>query len=200
MACIDSKDATGALILNVFRYLTARATKLAYAIVVVFALLKATIAHTSSPLSAYAASAKTSRPATLYSQLLPSLRHGTTVPILLPSNLSAYAGTPLYASIEQVTSSSYSINIDGEPTCRGATACNFCYVTGSRITSTHVPLLGTAITLSNGTKAYYVGTKCYASCGMSTVTWRTGRYQYSLGIKGRLEKIVIDAANSMKSY
>jgi hypothetical protein len=126
---------------------------------------------------------------------------GTSVPILLPNNLSMVVST-LYASILDVSSTQYAVFVDARPKCFGATACEQIYVAGQSLSAspTPSPLTGTPTQLSNGIMAYFTQATCGASCGYSNLSWNSGSFQYTLGIKGGSPSDLLNAANSMTPY
>jgi len=145
--------------------------------------------------------AGTANPQAIYSPIIPQLHAGTSVPILLPNNLSMVVST-LYASILSVSSTQYAVFIDARPKCFGATACEQIYVAGQSLSAspTPSPPTGTPMQLSNGITAYFTQATCGASCGYSNLSWNSGSSQYTLGIKGGSRTDLLNAANSMASY
>jgi hypothetical protein len=142
-------------------------------------------------------------PNPVFSSLVPGLKSGTSVPILLPSTVLFDTATrgPLYATVEDVDSGGYSIDFESTSTCNFRSYCN----EGQVVSSTPSGSIDTSnyssyqtINLSNGLSAI-VAIPIYRQ--MTTITWDQGgrRYALIMGVDNFPQDLVT-MANSMTQY
>jgi hypothetical protein len=142
-------------------------------------------------------------PNPLFQTVLPVLKSGTSVPILLPTDVAfnTAAEGPLYAELDSVSRSGYSIDFDTAPGCNGAGVCIAGYMSsfpasGSINTSTFASTQ--TVKLQNGAKAiaaipqYRVPT---------LITWDSNgrRYVIALGVP-HFPQDLVTMANSMTAF
>lgn len=117
----------------------------------------------------------------------------TSVPVLLPSSIPESSEGKLFASAH-VSKHRYDVEIALAPDCGGAGACRLGDVAGS---TTREQRGGRAVKLRDGTPAYFIESTCGASCGDGTLSWRRGKYWYTVGIKAGSLHDVEAWANAM---
>jgi len=133
----------------------------------------------------------------LFKQIIPILKQKTRVPLWLPTYIPESDGDiPLYAQLEAVTATNYSILLGFDPECNGGTACRLGSISGEKINSQHKSLNGKKITLSRTRQGYFVDAVCGANCSDSTLSWKEKGYLYKLAIKAGDLQTLVKMANS----
>jgi hypothetical protein len=134
----------------------------------------------------------------VFSAVARELKSSAHFTVLLPKYLpDDVMSRRVYAVIRTKSSSGYVVDLAYAPDCRGATVCSIGEITGSR---KPIPLTGTAVTLSNGARGYFVLGPCGASCSDSTLTWRHATAYYEVAMHAGDRRTMTRVANSMSRY
>jgi hypothetical protein len=138
---------------------------------------------------------------TVYASILSALKAGTTVPVLLPTNVSMVLQN-IHANLIGATTNQYTVYLGSGSGCYQAESCTQIEIYGQSLTAspTPPPLSGTSVTLANGTAAYFTPMSCGGSCNLEYISWKTATYQYSIGVKSTSEADALAVANSMTAY
>ena len=141
----------------------------------------------------------TTAPDAVFTPILPKLK-ATKVPVLLPGDTNregelGKAESP-YASIEDISSSRYEVELGYGPDCNGGGACHIGTITGEKLTPKSPKLKGKKIKLATGQTAYFVDATCGANCSDSTLSWDLGNFRYTVAMKAEKPEILTRIANS----
>ncbi|AFY81227.1 hypothetical protein [Oscillatoria acuminata] len=136
-------------------------------------------------------------PNPIFEPILPQIKQETQIPILLPDYIFGSDGaTPVYATIETVTPSQYSLILGFTPDCTGGTACRLGTVSGEDIAANSPELEGQSVPLDDGITGYFMDAVCGANCSDSTMTWDQNGTRYQMGIKAGKPEDLVKMANS----
>lgn len=136
-------------------------------------------------------------PNPIFEPILPQIQQDTQIPILLPDYIFGSDGaTPVYATIETVTPSEYSLILGFTPDCTGGTACRLGTVSGEELSPNSPDLEGQAVPLDDGITGYFIDAVCGANCSDSTMTWDQDGTRYQMGIKAGKPEDLVKMANS----
>lgn len=136
-------------------------------------------------------------PNPIFEPILPQIKQETQIPILLPDYIFGSDGaTPVYATIETVTPSQYSLILGFTPDCTGGTACRLGTVSGEDLAANSPELEGQAVPLDEGITGYFMDAVCGANCSDSTMTWDQNGTRYQMGIKAGKPEDLVKMANS----
>ncbi len=136
-------------------------------------------------------------PNPVFEPILPQIKQETQIPILLPDYIFGSDGaTPVYATIETVTPSQYSLILGFTPDCTGGTACRLGTVSGEELSPNSPDLEGQAVPLDDGITGYFIDAVCGANCSDSTMTWDQDGTRYQMGIKAGKPEDLVKMANS----
>lgn len=136
-------------------------------------------------------------PNPVFEPILPQIKQETQIPILLPDYIFGSDGaTPVYATIETVTPSQYSLILGFTPDCTGGTACRLGTVSGEELSPNSPDLEGQAVPLDDGITGYFVDAVCGANCSDSTMTWDQDGTRYQMGIKAGKPEDLVKMSNS----
>jgi hypothetical protein len=136
-------------------------------------------------------------PNPIFEPILPQIQQATQIPILLPDYIFGSDGaTPVYATIETVTPSQYSLILGFTPDCTGGTACRLGTVSGEELSPNSPELEGQAVPLDDGITGYFIDAVCGANCSDSTMTWDQDGRRYQMGIKAGKPEDLVKMANS----
>ncbi len=126
------------------------------------------------------------------------LEQGTQVPLRLPQFIPGAEDPqpPIYANVENLSPSEYSIIVGFTPNCTGGTACRLGTVTGQTLNPSLPPLTGSPVSLANGITGYFTDFTCGANCSDATVSWEQEGARYSVGIKAGKQETLVKMANS----
>lgn len=132
-----------------------------------------------------------------FQPILANLKKQTQVPVLLPSNLSEYdASAKYYANIISASASAYKVEIAYTPDCHEATACSMGSVSAETLGANSPPFKGDAVSLSNGVTGFYIAGHCGSSCADSIMSWKDGKYRYTIAAKGAGLDLMTKLSNS----
>jgi len=110
---------------------------------------------------------------------LPKVKHGTTVPVLLPHYLPLGGTYKLYAG-EGVSRGYFELSLEAAPNCRGANACFVATFEGKR----GGKLPGKPnLRLAGGDPAIYHAISCGASCSPTSFWFTHAGVLYSWQVK-----------------
>jgi hypothetical protein len=126
--------------------------------------------------------------------------HGATaVPVLLPRTLpnGLLGGAGNRLRFDDASRTAYDVSIVAGRSCADP-SCRLGFMRGMRAPDR--PLVGRAVTLPGGGRAYYVLGSCNGACAPSTLAWNEGRYRYVLGIRGASINALRFAAASVARY
>ncbi len=132
----------------------------------------------------------------LFQPLLAPLKQKTPLQIILPTSIEIPASLKLYAYIEKADPSSYFIELDFAPDCKGSTACRYGSLAGEVVGLNPQPLKGQKIPLVGGVTGYFTEATCGASCGDATLSWEQGNIRYTVGSKAAKLDTLVKIANS----
>ncbi len=136
-------------------------------------------------------------PNPIFEAILPQIKEGTQIPILLPDYIFGSDGaTPVYAIIETVTASEYQLLLGFAPDCNGGTACRLGTVSGQELSPDSPDLEGKAVPLDEGITGYFIESVCGANCSDSTMSWDQNGARYQMGIKAGKPEDLVKMANS----
>jgi hypothetical protein len=154
------------------------------------------------PSSALSESAPPLNP--LFTSVLPGLA-ATSIPIRLPYLTPVLtAGTPLYASVGSVASTSYDVEVAYSPTCTGQTMCEYGRVYALQDTTpfdTGLALQVSTVALADGSSGTAVQPQCGGGCQPPFLVWNEGPYRYWLTWRVvNFPQDLVTIANSMNVY
>jgi hypothetical protein len=134
-----------------------------------------------------------------FSTIITQLKQQTTVPIFLPQSLPSTTQN-LYAGIIDASSSEYFVEIATVANCNLTHACTYGYIAGYSGASAP-PLIGSVVSLSNGTQAYYSAAQCGgAGCSDNQLLFTIAGNVYAVGYKAGQMQETLDLANSLQAY
>lgn len=132
----------------------------------------------------------------LFQPILASLKQKTPLQIALPTSIEIPAPLKLYAYIEKADTSSYFIELDFAPDCKGSTVCRYGSLAGEVVGLNPQPLKGQKVPLVGGVTGYFTEATCGASCGDATLSWEQGNVRYTVGSKAAKLDTLVKIANS----
>jgi hypothetical protein len=134
----------------------------------------------------------------VFGDVRPVLQQKTRVPLRLPSYISSSGDkeVTLYAILEVAELSRYEIQLAWDKNCLGGNACHEGTIGGSTDPLVEQNRPKVPVTLKGGIRGYFIDTECGAHCGDSSISWKQGRYYYSIGIKAERKTTLIKMANS----
>lgn len=104
---------------------------------------------------------------------------------------------PIYATVENISESSYEILLSLELPCEGQNTCSYGAVRGSTSPiKVRKDLRRTPVQLLRGIKGEFFHFVCYAYCSESYIVWRQDNFFYSISLKAGSKDDLIKAANS----
>jgi hypothetical protein len=140
-------------------------------------------------------------PDAVFTSILPKLK-ATKVPVLLPAdtNREGELGKPEspYASIEDISSSRYEVELGYGSDCNGGGACHIGTIVGEKLTAKSPKLKGKKMKLATGQTAYFVDATCGANCSDSKLSWEQGGFRYTVAMKAEKPEILTKVANSFQ--
>lgn len=119
------------------------------------------------------------------------------VPVRLPTFIPPYADkdNPIYAIVESVGPTGYSIQFAWAKDCEGGNWCHLGEITGSvlpkRFAGHQFPVL-----LGPSLKAHFVDFTCGAHCDDAVIYWADGGYYYSIAMKAGKRQTLLKMARS----
>jgi hypothetical protein len=118
-----------------------------------------------------------------FSTILSKLKSGTQVPVMLPAVI--VATTPLYANIDEVDSTDYTVGLSIIQNCNGIQYCQAGFIqslpsTGSIDFTNQLNIVNA--TLANGLQAYLAEPPCGASCNPPYIKWISNGREYSISM------------------
>lgn len=135
----------------------------------------------------------------IFAPITAELKRRSGVPVRLPKRLTGVTSEDpqVYAMIEKAGPAGYTVDVDFDPQCMGATACHHGAIYAQRATPRNSRLRGRLVRLAQGATGYFVDAQCGASCSESKLSWKQDNTIYTVAIKaGALSDLTV-MANSM---
>lgn len=135
----------------------------------------------------------------IFAPITAELKRRSGVPVRLPKRLTGVTSEDpqVYAMIEKAGPAGYTVDVDFDPQCMGATACHHGTVYAQKATPRNSRLRGRLVRLAQGMSGYFVDAQCGASCSESKLSWKQDNTIYTVAIKAGALSDLTAMANSM---
>ena len=115
---------------------------------------------------------------------IPTVKRKSGVAVLLPSRVSVFAETRVYAS-GSGSRGKWNLELAAAPRCNGANACAIAYFSARR---GERPDYRTRVRLRGGVAGYYKPLTCGASCSPPVIQFIRRNVLYDFAVKGLAER------------
>ncbi len=145
----------------------------------------------------------------VFNPILADLSRQVQIPIQLPhylpndnilTNTDTDKESLAHATLEEVTSSSYLIEIGIGEDCNGSGFCHLGFVFATKVTEERSALEGEPVPLARGITGYFIASECGANCSDATLSWEQNGVQYTIGDKaGSLDELTKSANSAIEN-